>query len=209
MGLESRDVAQERRHQRASRDDHRDDDACRLGEREQGAYGTGGLPAEQRHGQHHGDDCQVLEDKQCDRHVAGRRCGCPPCGQHLEHDGGAAERHKQAGEHCRAPFDAEGDNDRGDDACGEPDLARPADQEHRRELSHPFEAELDAEREQQEHHPDVSRLVDQVDVADDADPAGADDRTRGEEANDRNDADARRHEGDQCPRNQHDCQFGQ
>ena len=122
--------------------------------------GPAGLAAEQRHRQHHRDDRQVLEDEQ------GRPRRCPVCDVIARRPASTLSTMAVLLRDTSRPVNSAVCHSTpnamtipGDDARGEPDLAGAADHHQRGELAHPFEAELDAEGEQQQHHPDVGRLV--------------------------------------------------
>lgn len=103
----------------------------------------------------------------------------------LENDRRAAERHQQPGEHRRPPLHSEGHHDGRDQSGGDADLDGAAAQHQPGKPPHAFEAELDAEREQQQHHADVRRLVHKIHITDETDPARAYNRARCQEADDR------------------------
>ena len=98
------------------------------------------------------------------------RVGLAAIGEQLQDDRGRRQRDEESGEERRAPVDADRHQHAHRHHAGEADLQAAAAENQREDLGEPFEAELQADREQQQDDADFRDRVDELAVGDDAEP---------------------------------------
>ena len=147
------------------------------------------LAAEHRHDQDHDDDREVLEDQQAERHLSVGRRGFAAVAEQLEHDRRRGQRHQKPGEERRPPLDAERRERTEHAEAGQRHLQPAAAEDQRLDAPQLLEAELDADREQQQDDADLCRVVDERRIFDQLQRVRTDDDAGDEEADDRHEAD--------------------
>ena len=202
-------MLQNPRHAAAGEHEHARDQQRRLREHERDLARRPALPGEDRDGEHHRDDGEVLEHENRDREPPRGRVGLGALGEQPEHDRRTAQRHEKAGVHARREPDAERGEPARDDGDREADLHAAADEDCALEPRQVAETELDADREQQQDHADLGEHVHERLVRDDAERVRADRDAGEQEPGDRHEPQPERHERDDDARDKERDEFVQ
>jgi hypothetical protein len=165
-------------------DDYPDDQQT-FEKRERYRFERAAIASQDRDGEHHDHDRQVLEDEDSDRDLAGRRVDARPVGEQLEDDRRAAQRDQVPGVYAETPFDPERSEKEGHQPNGGDDLEPPAEHDIATYPRQPLHAELYADREQQEDDAHLGGARDQVDVSHEAEGVRPDEDAGEEETHDR------------------------
>ena len=125
-----------------------------------------------------------MKDEQAEADLPVRVVRLALVGQHLEHDGGRAERDEKAREECGPPVHAEEGEQSRRQERRQPDLQAAAAEDQLLDAGESFEAELDADGEQQQDDADLRGGVHQLPVAHEAEGVRADEHPCEQEADD-------------------------
>jgi hypothetical protein len=165
--------------------------------------------AEHRHEQHHRHDGEVLEEQHGHRQAPVRGVDLAAVGEHLEDDRGRGQRDEQAGEERHPGVHAGEQQDAGRQQGGQRDLQPAADEQRAAQLLEAVEAELEADGEQQQQHPDLGGRVDDLAVLHEAQGVRADQHAREQERDDRDEPQAEAEVGDDRAADHERGQLGQ
>ena len=151
---------------------------------------------EDRRQEHHGDHSQILKDENADRSSSMDRVAVPPFGQRLQHDRRAAQGKKEPPEHPLPPGQSEEYRPEPRDQQHDTDLDRRGQKHespHGRQL---HQREFDADGEKEQNDPDLGQYLNRLDIRDEVQPVGTDERPGNQKSGDRGKSELVKHEDD-------------